>query len=243
MATPLDDVCGACLPLTALVALAEVRCSPYVEVAIVEDRAWVRWPSDNEEMLRRLLPVRGAELFCCRGGLWYRFGSRLPSPGWPSAAAVKPLHHILIPAPVAAEPREEDAWRRCGLTLVREERPRLATALRSDLVELGRWAERATSAQLTALEGAVCQEKVLVRGGVLPPMLRAERYWGSRVLTPLGYRAEPALPEGGLLEALGADESEVAVLRDGDAELVPAGAFAPLTRAGVRLAVRAVKDI
>src|SRR5262249_10790966 len=127
--------------------------------------------------------------------------------------------------------------RRCPLTLVRDSQSHPTTALRCDVASLAAWAERATTAQLSAVTGIRSNKVVLLRGGKLPMLPGARRYWGDRLLSPLGYRPEPALPEDAVLAALEAGKDVIVLLEFEGVELLPLHAFEPLTRAGVRLAL------
>jgi hypothetical protein len=238
MSTPLEQISCASLPFASLVALADVRCLRGVEAAVVGERVWVRWAAGDEDVLRRVLPVTGVELYARHDGMWYRLGSRLPSPGWPDAAEARPLHHVLTPAPVAPQPPPDALPGRCPMHLVRDAPLHATTALRCPLATLAAWAERATTAELDALEGVRCRDVVLLRGTRLPLLHGARRFWGDRVWMPLGYRPEPALPESALLAALEAGDDTIALLDFEGVELLPLRVFQPLTRAGVRLAIR-----
>jgi hypothetical protein len=235
MPTPLDGVCLASFPRDALAALAEVRCEAGVEVAFVGDRAWVRWPVGGD-VLRCLLPVSGAELYELRDGLWYRPGARLPAFDVPAVTSPKPLAHVLTPAPVQPLTPDQALPRPLPLRLVRDARPRTATALCCPLGELARWADGATSAALAAVRAAVSGNVALLLGGRLPPLPGAERFWGERALVPLGFRPEPSWPESALADALGLGDGELALLRESGAVVVAADALRPLTRASARLA-------
>src|SRR4051794_34003222 len=68
MPVSLDQVCCASLPLAALPALADLRRDPDIRVAVVGARAWVRWEAGDESVLRRVLPLRGVELFAQHEG-------------------------------------------------------------------------------------------------------------------------------------------------------------------------------
>lgn len=57
-------------------------------------------------------------------------------------------------------------------------------------------------------------------------------------MTPLGFRPEPLLPEAMLASALALNPDEIALVHSEGMEVIPAEAFAPLSRAGVRLAQR-----
>jgi hypothetical protein len=238
LASPLDDVCFASLPEDAMPFLAEVRCLEGVEVMVQDRRAWVRWPAGNEAVLRCLLPVPGVELYVSRHGLWFRPGANLPSFEVPDLSPVRPLVQVLTPAPIQPVPPAPVSWVAEQLRLVRDTRPRSATALYCDLRLLTRWAETATSAALSRLEGACLGDKVLVRGQRLPPLADAERFWGCRVLIPLGFRQEPDWAESALAEALGLGSGELILLRSGSAVVVPENVLGRLCRASVRRALR-----
>jgi hypothetical protein len=232
----LDEVCCVSLPPGVLPALAGLRSRAGVRAREVGGRVWVWWPAGDEAVLRRVLPLPGAEFFARRDGLWYRPGRRLPSSGVPAEASALPLAAVLSPAPVTpqlAQARPAPV----GLTVVRDGRPRPATALLCELSEMVRWADAATTRQLTALEAARCGGRVLLRGGRLPAVA-GERWWGRSVLVRLGFRPEPELPEAVLASALGLTEGSAALLRAGGVEVVPASAFGPTSRAAVRLAAR-----
>jgi hypothetical protein len=252
MTTPLDDVCCASLPLAALPSLAAVRCVPDVTVAVVGERAWLRWPPGNVEVLHCVAAIAGVELFKPHGGLWYRPGEHLPAFGLPLHEPSQSLFQAIVPSPVRAESSPAPQLETVLLRLVREERPRTATALWCSLAALRKWADRAPTAELAANHAARCDDQVLLLGRRLPPLPGAQRLWGERLLIPLGFRPEPALPESALLDALQVAAEEVIVCRtsllsrpDGfgepsyetQFEIVPRSALQPLTRSAVRLAL------
>jgi hypothetical protein len=238
MPTPLDGACLASLPHDSLAALAEVRAAAGVEVALLGGRAWVRWPAGNEAVLRCVLPLPGAVLYEARDGLWYRPGARLPSFDVPAITSAQPLAQALTPAPVRPRPPDAAPLRPLSLRLVRDATPRPATALCCTAAELARWADTATSAALAAVRAAVSANVVLLVGDRLPPLADAERFWGQRVLVPLGFRPQPYWPESALSDALGLADGELALLGESGATAVLEEALRPLTRAGARLAAR-----
>jgi MoxR-vWA-beta-propeller ternary system domain bpX2 len=234
----LDAIRCASLPATALAALADLRRERGVAVTVAEDRAFVRWSSESEEVLRRVRPIAGVELYSRRGGLWYRHGHHLPTFGLPiDEEESVSLHRAVTPNPVRPEPPAGIPPRPVELTLVRDGRVREATALGCGLDELGRWADMAPTARLVALRAAIAGDRVLLLGRRLPPIPGAERYWGGHILVPLGLRTDPELPEPALRGALGAGEDELLVITHEGAETVPLRAFRTATRAGVRLAL------
>jgi hypothetical protein len=91
-------------------------------------------------------------------------------------------------------------------------------------------------ARLRDLRAAVCDQEMLILGD-RPPWLRdGLRFWGRRVLCPLGQRPEPDLPESALLAGLQVAGDEFLILTYASAEVVPTASLGPLTRAGLRRA-------
>jgi hypothetical protein len=238
MALPLRDVNCASVPVDSLPVLADLRAGPGITVALADGRAWVRWESNDESVLRLLLPVSGVALYVFRDGNWHRFGRHLPAFDLPPSLDYRPLHQVLFPAPVLPVPSRPVRLRPLRLRLVADPRPRPTTALECTLAELARWAETVPELRLNQAWAAHCRGRVLVLGDRLPEVALGSRFWGESMLVPLGWRAEPDLPAGAVREALGLSEEELLVLDAGGAEVVPRSAFEPLTRARVRLASR-----
>ncbi len=238
MTTSLDLVGGASVPLPALALLADLRGVSEVRVVLAGERAWLRWPPGDENILRRVLPIPDVELYVQRDGAWYRHGRHLPSSGLPLQETGRPLHSVIFPAPVQPELASQEALQPCRLCLVRDDRPRKSTAMMCGMTELRQWADLAPTAQLAAIQAARCGSRVLLLGAALPLLVGGERFWGGRILVPLGLRPEPALPENALAEALGSQQDGLLVLSEEKTEVIPCSVFAPLTRAGVRLAAR-----
>ncbi len=232
------DVSCASLPLSALPLLAGLRTNDSLRCWVRDDRLWLRWPAGSDEVTAMLLPIRGVELFELRDGLWYRPGLRLPVFTVPAESETTWLARLLSPAPVETIAPREAGFAPVPVRLVRDERERPATALLCALADLGRWVELATSRQLASLTAAWCGERVVVRGTPLPVLAEGVRFWGERVLTPLGFQVEPALPEGMLTEGLGLNRGAVALVHPEGIEVIAFEAFGPLSRAGVRLALQ-----
>jgi hypothetical protein len=117
------------------------------------------------------------------------------------------------------------------------------------LTGLAAWAEDVPTERLAALRAAwtggsgsrADDPEVIVLGSAptLPELPDGVRFWGSdRLLVPLGFRPEPELPEPALCRALGAGPDDQVVLHGEEPELIPRGAFRPLSRASIRLAGR-----
>jgi hypothetical protein len=233
----LGDVCCASFAPDALPGLAALRTHRDVRTRRVDGRLWLWWPAGDAEVLSRVLPLPGVELFARRDGAWFRAGHRLPTAQVPAEEGARPLLSEIVPTPVA--PRvARYAAAPLRLALVRDTRPRRATALLCPHRELVARADTATSHQLEQLQAARRGENVLLRGERLPPFAGGTRWWGRSVLVPLGFRPEPDLTEGILRDALGLNDGDVALLTEAGAERVPQAAFGPVSRAGIRLAAR-----
>ena len=124
---------------------------------------------------------------------------------------------------------------RVAIELVRDDVPRPTTALRCPLRDLRAWADSATTKQLAGLRVAFAGDDVLVLG-TLPPIARAERFWGDTVRLPLGFTLRPALGPASVRELLQAAAGDHAFWHADGVEVVPDAAFGPASRAGIRLA-------
>jgi hypothetical protein len=237
-AQSLDQTCAAGLPAVEIVALADLRGAPGIRVILAGDRAWVRWSPGDERVLRRVLAVPGVELYDRRNGAWHPHGRSLPAFGVPlDSDEMLTLDRAITPLPVRPSMPGQTAWEPLALSLARDTRPRPASALRCRLLELTDWVDTVPTAQLSALLAAREGERVMLLGQRLPTIREGEKFWGDRVLTPLGFRPEPDLPESALLGALGVDEGDLLVIEADGCEVVPRDAFRPLSRAGYRLAL------
>lgn len=232
----LDEVCCACLPAASLAGLASLRVHAGLRVRVFGNLAWLWWRAGEEIVLQRVLALHGVKLFARRDGRWHRLGQHLPAFEVPDDEGARPLLHVLTPAPVLAE-RGTLSFLPLTPRLIRDGRLRAASALCCTLTDLAGWAEQATSKQLAVLTVLRANERVLLRGERLPPLIAAERYWGRLILTPLGFRPEPEAAEGVLREALRLQNEEIALLGGNGFEAIDARRFQPLTRAGVRLAL------
>lgn len=240
VADPWADVTAARLPASALMHLAAVRDRAGVRVHVLGDLAWVTWTSSHAEVIACLLPASGVEFFVRRGNEWFRFNSRVPTSDRPPDAAGRPLDAVLVPERL--EPRATDTTplRKLAVRIVRGGGLHPATALRCTLAELLHWVETATTLHLTTLVAARNGDRVLLCGEKLPIIPGATRYWGSAVLIPLGFRAEPELSADILRAVVGAQAGDVVVFDETGVAVIPDLAFAPLTRVGVRLAAETV---
>jgi hypothetical protein len=233
------DVCCASVPPALLEALAPVRAVPGVRVLQTPERLWVRWEGD-ERVLRALMALPGVALYAWRDDVWRRVGARLPAFEVPAGGDYRPLHDVLFPAPALPLPTPAaDAcrWDKQPIRLVPDHLPRAATGLMIGIDAFLAWSDAVPEARLRKLRGALSGRQVLAVGGRLPLLPGGVRFWGERVLRPLGTRVEPELPESALRDALGLNAHELLVLHaDGHGETIPDAALQPLTRTALRRA-------
>ena len=155
---PWLEVQAAVLPAREVAALAPLRARSGLRLYIHEDRVWVRWPGDGDDIVQILLPVPGVEFFTTRAGNWFRFGSLLPvtMPRWDGDGL--PATVVLLPQPIAASaPITEEYFPPLMLRIVRGGEPQAVTALSCSLHELQRWADTATSREIAGVRGALCE--------------------------------------------------------------------------------------
>jgi hypothetical protein len=233
---PLNDVCCASIPAEALPLLAPLRTSTMLRIRQVAGRVWLHWPAGDEEILRRVLPIRGAEVFARRDGQWFRPGQHLPASDVQDDTGAQTLLHLLAPAPIKPVSRTDEPAQPITLRLVRDGQPRNTSALECGAAELLQWADMATTHALASVEIATSREHALMLGAHLPAIGGAVRFWGRTVLLPLGFRCEPNLPESALRDALDLSAEELIFLREDRAEIVNRAVFRPATRAALRRA-------
>src|SRR5437660_298066 len=94
----LDQVSCASLPQTALPFLADFRRREDIQIGLEGNRAWVRWSPGDREILLRLLPIPGVQLYFSKNDTWYRHGRHLPSFDVPDELTIRPLSAVLTPA-------------------------------------------------------------------------------------------------------------------------------------------------
>jgi hypothetical protein len=232
------ETSAARLPAVRLAALAAVRDRADVRVHADGPDAWVRWSPGRLDVVRCLLPVPGVEFFTRRDGLWFRLGCRVPTADAPPDGDGRPLAGVLVPARFEPVPPGTTPGPPVVLRVVRGGAPRPATALTCATNDLRRWADAATTAELAAVRAARSAGRTVLLGARLPVVPAATRFWGDDLLVPVGYRPDPDLPSAVLRAAVGAGGGELVLLDEGGADVIPREAFEPLTRAGLRLALR-----
>ncbi|MBK9973648.1 MAG: hypothetical protein IPP14_02630 [Planctomycetes bacterium] len=226
------------LPAHSLAVLAALRGVPGLRVLVAGDRAWVRWDGADPAVVQALLPAAQARFFERRDGHWFACGSALPAFDLP-AGDFAPLHSMLLPGRLERQAVESAALLRANFTILRDDQPRECTALICTPGALAQWAAMAPDAEIAQFTACRSGELVLVVGNRPPLLAGCERFWGSRFLLPMGWRANPDLPEQALCEAAGATATELVLWRSG-AILIPGDCLAPLSRASARMGARNV---
>lgn len=221
------------IPTAALPLIGGLRAYASVQVRGDGARVWVRWDEAGFEILRALLPVQGAEFFERLERQWHICGHSLPAFDVPGDG-FRPLASVLTAGRVQVVADAGVAFPKVVLALKRSNQPRDPAAMLCTVKALVAWADMAPTARITALSAARNGELVLLMGQPLP-VIEGERFWGERLLCPLGWAPDPALPEESLLQPTGAGPDELALLRPGSIEIIPRGALRGLTRASARL--------
>jgi MoxR-vWA-beta-propeller ternary system domain bpX2 len=263
MTSTWQDVRCASIPESELRVLADLRREGGIRVTIARGRAWVCWDdgpdaeATRRNLVERLLPLAGVEIFSRSGRAWRRPGECLPAFSLPVVEGPDGdrLDRLILPEPLEIVPPDADPPRPVPLRLTRDERAgaRPATALRCRPGPLAGWADRAPSAWIESVSAAWCapagwgpgEPEVLLIGPAnrLPHVDDGLRFWGDKVLIPLGYRAEPELSDRSVRDVVGAGPDDLVVVDEEGPELIPRQAFRPLRRATIRRAVAVAMSV
>jgi hypothetical protein len=236
-ALTMSDLELACIPASALGSLAMLRCEPSIEAAIVDSACWVRWELGKDEITGIIHSVRGAQLYGRGSAGWQRWGSVLPTREVPEHVTFRPLSAVIFPERI---PRPSPAMvpRQATIRLVASGEPRATTAMETPLATLEAWAATVPPARLETLQIARSGSTALVLGKNLPWLEPNQRYWGRKILMPLGRTCQPALAESDLRAAFGVADDQLLILRDDGWEAVAEEHFGPMHLASLRHAIR-----
>jgi hypothetical protein len=236
----LQETRGASIPVSALATIADLRCARELRVLVTGERAWLRWNATEEAIVLRLMALSEARIYAKRDGLWYEHGHRLPDFDAPlDSNAFVSMHRAVVPVPIHPQPPAQTPLAPTSLRLVPSEEPHETSAVRCGIRALVRWSASVSSPRLERLSAVFAERTVLVLGRDVPDIPNSRRYWGSRVLIPLGFRAEPALAGPAILGALGVSGEDLLLLERKGYDVVPATAMVSrLTRAHLQLACR-----
>jgi hypothetical protein len=236
MSQSLTDLEWARLPGTALSRLAALRCTDGVEAALRDRELWIRWPRGDDAIARSLLALPGCRLYGRRDSRWHAWGQALPAFDVPETLPFRPLAQIIFPAPVQPLGPERFECTSMPITLVADDMIRPTRAMECRLDVILAWAENTPTAALSRLQAVRERDRLFVLGRRLPWLEPAQRFWGQKVLVPIGYRPAPALGEADLRRAAGVADAELLIIHADHWEIIPLDCFTFVTHASLRLA-------
>lgn len=236
--TAFYDITCASIPAHYLDRLAAVRSQKQIKAHRIDGVIWLTWPSNTKEVAELIFPLFGAELYQRQRQHWFAFRRQLPTFDVPDLTNARPLADLLFPTSVSLPSVPGDLPPPMPLTLVSDSTPRLATAMQCKLVDLHDWLDSVPTVRFSELKALRQLDSILILGRDLPPIAESQRFWGTRLLTPLGSRYDPFFPEATLLDILDLASKQLLLLRPTGMELIDQSHATPLTRAAVRLALR-----
>ncbi len=239
MALEFANASLAKLKSTDVPGLAELRNRPGVELAILSDQeAWLRWRVGDTNTARLVFAFQASELFEFRNGHWHRLGCPLPSFGIPGDLPFRPLFHAILPGSILPLPVPSERAAPCEVRLVEDSRPREATAVLAPITACLRWADSVPNLLLEKYQAVRRSEHILVLGQPVPWLDGGQRFWGDKMLFPLGFSPKPFLPDAQFQAALMLERDDFAVFFPDRIEAISATVWASLSRAKLRWMVR-----
>ncbi len=233
----LDRVRDTRLPKAGLATLAHLRNQQEIRVVEFADGAWIFWEGERPTVLQLLLGIPNVELFVPKNSDWVRIDRHVPTFAVPDRDASTRLENTILPLAVQPTLISESTFQRISVSPVRCEKAHPTSAVCCEIEALRTWADTALTREINAIRAARKGKMAWLLGSDLPVLAKAERFWGNKLLVPLGYRPEPAWPESVLVDVAGIEKGELLVLRPDRVETLPLDAFQHLTRAAIRLAV------
>jgi MoxR-vWA-beta-propeller ternary system domain bpX2 len=234
---------AARIPSEDLDSLARFRDREDIQLApdVGGNHLWVRWPIESFDVAMAVFGISRVELFRSSGLQWYRAGSRIPidfSP--PDHDRFCSIQRLLIPSKIEWD-GPSGAVRPMTLLLAPSDVRRATSAMKARASDLIAWAECTPRSRLASKLAAIEGEMVWLLGADLP-WAPGPRWWGDRILCPLGLEPVPRLSEEFFVQALGLADGESAVLERTEvgtrASMFTRSAFDPLTLSGLRMIAR-----
>jgi len=223
--------------------LGGVRALPGLQAAEAAGELWLRGlPATGELPLAvRTLPATAAYALDAPGRL-FPLGSltptaQLPTLAWQPIQAFMPLE-----LPTAAIPAKEAP--RYRVRLVPSARAEAGAALLTTLTAWHAYADTAPEIRLTGLRFAVAaDQRVLLLGTPLPPLLGQEHWLRQGLLLPAGFDFEAPLLAPLLAKQLNPAAAGILLFAaDGSWERILTENIVPVTRSAVRLTMKGFAD-
>jgi len=242
MLSLLEQSTLAVLPTQALMRLAWLRTRSGLRVLPLENLVWISWPAGEVDVAQAVFAIPGSRLFTMRKGHWYQAGHVLPSFSVTRIEARNaefvPLAQWLLPVPLRPVAPPRGLPSSVPLRLRGTNQPRPSAALICPLAPLFQWAGRVPSSRIDSLKGAISGAELLVVGPRLPEVPSTHKFWGNRILIPLGFQLDPELPENAIRQALGITPDALMIITEEGFDEVPLRMLQPLSRAGLKLLER-----
>ena len=218
--------------------VALLRGVPGLEVAASVAGVWIRGDFRGQEMCLASLPVVGLYEELAEGGL-SAVGGGVPIDSLPDDLEWLPIQQaVQLRKTIGGMPGQQTAG--VQVRLHRSEQEAEAGLLECHLADLEEWVTNAPEIRYEGMEYALSEDGTgLVKGPMIPP-IRGRRYvlTGS-VAIPSGFRLEPDLPGSVIRELIGAGSGTTIVFdQAGCVSVIDAGCFVPVSRAGLRDAMR-----
>jgi hypothetical protein len=236
-----NKITTARIPLASLKSLAHLRHRSDITVSLDDHgNAWIHWLQSAiaEEVMLALRPLTDVSFYYREANTWYTRGSGFPAKITPPNQPGLALAKLLFPEKMTSQSPENKAFARITPVLSRGGQTCPASAMRLPFASLHAWVNHATSAQIHALHGVYEADQVWLLGQHLPAASQGMRFYGERLLLPLGYQLQPMLPVESSLALVNASERDVVFWSHDEIRVIPREEFAPLTRAGVRQVCR-----
>lgn len=237
MMSSMDSITCASLPIVQLERLASIRSQKQVKGRIHQDKVWLLWNGNNQNIAELLFPIPGAELYERKEDHWHLFQRQLPSFNVPDLSEARPLAELLFPESIPLLPLPSVKLQPLAIKLVADSNPRESAAMLCQLSELHDWLETVPGIRIAELKALRKGNSVLIFGTSLPEISEGQRFWGKRIFVPLGNSYEPFFDEFTMIKIIDLASTQVLFIQHHGIECIDISKAQPLSRASVRLAL------
>lgn len=244
-----DGFCMASVGLSdqALRSLSHLRAQSDLLAHHAEGRIWLRWPARLRSITQLIQALTDAKLLHPRAWGWCE-GSSGFAVETPDLTIFQPLavviHPQALPEGDGAHRSNLPAAAKVELSIIPSTQQHPASAVLLPLTRLYALLRATPETLWKHLGVAWHKQQALVRTSVgqalrldVPPQ-NSQRFWGERVLVPLGWQLSVDAAEPVTLRLIGAKANEIALVQHKGISLIPEACFAPASRAGLRLAIQ-----